>query len=248
MMEVSPYNGNMLCNGIQYTIFKNNRLLKMDACYSIDGQYSGIILEDNFGFVDVTLFLPSFNEINTIKTEIDDDCIINYNKLDDYLFIGGPYSMGEGCTFQTSMFTNIISRFNQVDSINCSTKIELPWNVQKLTKILSNYPNMSFKKTFIEINADELTPDTFPYVIDFIESRSSLCNNETAVLIRPYYNKNNQNKIDLLRHKVSTPTITIVDITKELMSIDPFYWSTSKWVLNDYSNYVLSKHIIENRV
>lgn len=241
--KVPPHNGNILQNGIQYAISNKNYLLKMDACYNYTGQYSGYILENNENFVKVELYLPSYNSIKTISIEVPDECDICPPPLGkNYLFLGGQYTMGEGCTFASSMFSNILAHREKAYVYNCSSTTGMLSNCSKYIQLLPHITKLQFDRIFIELDLSEVNAERLAQLNELLKKYTHSVKCPISLFPRPYIDKMYDKTMEVVHNSILIgDNIHLIDTQTTFQKYDYDRYSYSQYVYNDYSNYLLSE-------
>jgi len=112
--SVVPHIGRPLLNCISYAVLdgKAKRPVKME-CISQPGKYENVYRKNTDNKLFYEFYLPSFNKIDNLTISLDDDADFfpaEKPTKAPIVFLGGPFTLGSGCTFATAMFSSVISR------------------------------------------------------------------------------------------------------------------------------------------
>lgn len=259
--EWSSLVGVSLSMGIQYIVKENNssngKILNQGL---IVAKSNNTVIEKNI-FSNIgkkrcyyELLLPSLGEVTSLFVNIDDDSaldIYTYGNTGKILFLGGPLTLGMGCSFATSMFVNRVSRAMDIDYLNLSFRTNEYLDPTFINDIaIDNYSYIITESASVGYSVES----TKRNLLNYFEEINKRFNNVPIVILSQLFWGDNSNgyreKTALVQEMFNHyPEIfnkcLYIDGEALMKKEDYDKYSISLYTLNDNANALIAKNILK---
>lgn len=241
--------GLYLQKGITWVVYdESKKIICLDSNY---GKNTGedVLLYDNKRntSLEYEICLPTLNEIADIFIRINDnesiEKVTDYSKEGTLVFLGGPFTLGNGATFCYSSFPYQIAHNLKMDFFNLAL-----WNNNHFNaEIVKTSGKLNPEIIICEINSINMDEEFFKKEIEkYILCVSSLYGKEKIIFFsQPYDSKNEKlvlrdKKIKDIIKNISNSNVKFFDGISAYDFLDFEVISLSNNYVSDYGHYLLS--------